>query len=475
MKKTHWLRNTLITLVVCGVAGIIVALILFNANPGRTGVSSSIEFAFDGAAEGKAPNGYRFDLSGFTSEEVLSAALKDAGLDEKYTVDQIKANILVSGVYPKDIVNQMTKYESLLTGDAGRVNAVDYHATLYSVTLYNDFDKSIARADLENLLTNIMAEFRTRFEQTYALFLKDDGLLTNLSDYDYPQQLELLETSLSRYTAFAEQMAAEHADFLVSGEGFADIASKYDTLRTGDLERLSGRVTMNALSKDQDRIVSQYENEIRVLEIRLKELTQEAKETEALINQYSKDDIIYVSTAESLQQVSGNSTQTYDTLIARRRDMDEQIAQLNKELTEVRLKLSDITGKTQSAAAAATESGEATEGDETSEEGKTTDIGVTAEEREAQKVVLEKNLNSVVTKLNKITEEFTAYLKAYSEREMNDSTVAVTAVRYNAPKILSGAFVMQVVKCAGPFCVIGFIVCMVGLIVSRVKEEKRAK
>ena len=116
----------------------------------RVRVSSSIEFAFDGAANGVAPNGYRYDLNDFTSEEVLSAALKEASLDDKYTVDQIKANILVSGVYPKNIVEQMTKYESLLSGDLGKVNAVDYHATMYNVTLYNDFDKSISAADLEN-------------------------------------------------------------------------------------------------------------------------------------------------------------------------------------------------------------------------------------------------------------------------------------------------------------------------------------
>ena len=56
MKKTHWLRNTLITLVACGIAGLILAVILFNANPERTCAESSIEFRFDGAAEGLAPN-----------------------------------------------------------------------------------------------------------------------------------------------------------------------------------------------------------------------------------------------------------------------------------------------------------------------------------------------------------------------------------------------------------------------------------
>ena len=462
MKKTHWCRNTLITLVACGLVGLILALILFNANPGRTGVSSSIEFSFEGAAEGKAPNGYRFDLADFTSEEVLSAALQDAGLADKYTVDQVRANLMVTGVYPKNIVEQMTRYESLLTGDASRVTAADYHATLYSVTLYNDFDKSIARADLEKLLAAIMEEFRTQFEKTYAVFLAKDSLLDNVTDYDYPQQLELLQGSVDRYTAFAEQMAEDHSDFLVDGEGFSDIASKYTTLRSSDLDRLSGLVTMNALSKDQDRIVSQYENQIRVLQIRLAELQQQAKDIGSLISQYNKDDIIYVSTAEALQQVSGNSTQTYDSLVASRQKVENEIAEKNKELAEIQLKLSDITGKTQQAAEKTEEA-----------EGTAEAIVISDEEREAQKAVVEKGIASAIAKMDKITEDFTAYLKAYSEQEMNDRTVAITEVKYNAPKILSGAFIKQAVKTAGPICVLGFMVCLVLIIISRAKEDKK--
>lgn len=468
MKKTHWLRNTLITLVACGVVGLILALILFNANPDRSGVSSSIEFSFDGAAEGVAPNGYRYALSGFTSDEVLSAALADAGLSEKYTTDQIKANLLIVGVYPENIVAQMTKYESLLTGDVSKVAAVDYHATLYNITLYNDFDKSIARADLENLLSAIMTEFRVQFEKTYAVCLAKDSTLDGLSEYDYPQQLELLEGSVARYTAYANQMAEEHTEFLLNGEGFADIASKYEMLRIADLDRLGGLVTMNALSKDQDRIVSQYENQIRVLQIRLTELQQQAKDMESLISQYNKDDIIYVSTAEALQQVSGDSTYTYDQLVLAREDTEKEIAVKNKELAEIQLKLSDITGKTQQAEQ---KSGEESDG----ESGETAEaiVVISEEDREAQKAVVEKGIASLTSKLSKITEDFTAYLKAYSDREMNDRTIAVTAVKYKAPKILSGTFVVLAVKTAGPICVIGLMVCLICLIVSRVKEEKK--
>lgn len=474
MKKTHWLRTTLITLVACGIAGVILAVILFNANPPRTGVTSSIEFSFEHAAEGLGPNGMRYDLSGLTSDDVLNAALKDAGLEETYTADQLRANIIVSGIYPKDIAEQMSRYESVLSGDVSTVAASDFHATLYSVTLYNDFDKNISRADLESLLAAVMAEFRDYFGKTYSVFLSRDSLLDNLNDYDYPQQLEVLQGAITRMEDFANEMAEAHPDFLTNGEGFADVAVRFEGLRTTDLERISGLVTMNALSRDQDRIVAQYENQIKVLEIQLTELKQEAKDTEELINQYTKDDIIYVSTSDTLQQVGSNSTQTYDTLVTRRQEIEDSIADLNKQAAQLQLKLSDIRGE--AATEAGTTESEA-EGEAVTEAAATETaeaIVLTEEEREAQRVLVEKNIAGVVTKLNAVTEDFAAFLQAYSGREINDRTVAVTDVKYDAPKLLSGAFLKQAIKTAGPLCALGLMICLIGLVLSRWRHRNDA-
>ena len=85
---------------------------------------------------------------------------------------------------------------------------------------------------------------------------------------------------------------------------------------------------------------------------------------------------------------------------------------------------------------------------------------------------MEKGIAAAVRKLNAYTTDFRYSLQAYSDREMNDSTIAITPVRYNAPKILSGSFIMQAVKTAGPLCALGFMVCLIGIVVSRVKKEK---
>ena len=92
MKKTHWLRNTLIVLIICGLIGTVLAAVLYHTEDNRTYASARILFSFDGAAEGKAPNGYAFDLSGLASDEVLNKALEASELTGNYTAEQLREN-----------------------------------------------------------------------------------------------------------------------------------------------------------------------------------------------------------------------------------------------------------------------------------------------------------------------------------------------------------------------------------------------
>ena len=131
-QKTHWLRNTLCVLIACGILGTILSAVLFLTNPDKTYASASVQFSFDGAAEGLAPNGYSFDISAVSSDAVLEKALEDAGMVDRYTAEAVSGQIETSGVYPEDIVRQMMNYESLLDFSANReLTLSDYHPTLY--------------------------------------------------------------------------------------------------------------------------------------------------------------------------------------------------------------------------------------------------------------------------------------------------------------------------------------------------------
>lgn len=462
MKKTHWLRNTLIVLIACGLLGTILGAVLFFTEGNRTYAESIIQFAFEGSAEGKAPNGYPFDLSGFTTDEVLEAALEASGLTGTYTADQLRENLTVTGVYPEKIAEQMTKYVSLLDANADNTAAVtDYHPTQYSVTLYNDFDKGISSGKLSELLGNILTAYRAYFTKTYAASLDQANPIADLPEYDYAQQMEAISESVDQQIRYAEEMKELAKDFRLSGKGFGDIVTRYQNLQS-DIDRLNATITLNAVSKDRTRLRKRYEMEIRELQIQLESLTEELKQVEAQVNSYDKDGIIYVSANGSLSRVGSSATQTYDKLVETRKKVSDKIAETNAKITLIQARLDDMTG----AAAKMKKAGE--------DEDAAAVEQLNLKELEALRKSVEEKISALTAKKDAIVSDFAAMLDAYSAQEINERTVSTTAVKYKAPSLISGAFIVKALKTAGPICAVGFMVCLVLLIRSRRKEERLA-
>ena len=147
--------------------------------------------------------------------------------------------------------------------------------------------------------------------------------------------------------------------------------------------------------------------------------------------------------------------------VRQRKKLTDEIAELNATISMYQLRLDDmdrINGIT-----------------DTVEESETDVSAVqvmTDEERQMLETSVVNQLEALLNKQNALGEEFGKMLKAYSDQEINKNTISVTAVRYKTPKFISGAFAKQVIKTAGPVCVIGFIVCMTMMLVSIRKEEK---
>lgn len=460
MKKTHWLRNTLIVLVACGLAGTVLAAIQFSGENNRTYAAASIQFAFEGSAEGKAPNGYPFDLSGFTTDEVLDEALEASGLTGTYSAEQLRENLTVTGIYPEKIAEQMTKYVSLLDTEADNTAAVtDYHPTQYGVTLYNDFDKGIASGKLSELLGNILTAYRAYFAKTYAASLDQANPITDLPEYDYAQQMEAISESVEQQIRYAEEMKDLVKDFRLNGKGFGDIVTRYQSLQ-GDIGRLNATITLNAVSKDRTRLQKRYEMEIRELQIRQDSLKEELKRIEAQVNSYDKDGIIYVSANGSLSQVGSDATQTYDKLVEIRKKTSDKIAETEAKIALYQARLDDMTG----AAVKTENAGEAEDASEVEQ--------LDRKELEELRKSVEEKISALAEKKDAIASDFAAMLDAYSAQEINERTVSATAIKYKAPSLISGAFIMKALKTAGPICAVGFMVCLVLLIRSRRKEEK---
>ena len=457
VKRTHWFRNTLIVLIICGLAGTILAAVMFHAEGDRSYASAFVQFSFKGADEGIAPNGYRFDISGIITDEVLDAALELSGLSGVYTAEQLRENLNVTGEYPDKIAEQMTAYISLLDSDTSDQAAVlDYHATKYSVTLYKGFDRKLDSGKLNELLESILRAFRDYFTSIYStnLVTKD---YVDYMDSDYIYQIEGIGACVSQQTRYAEELANKAPDFMMNRKGFEDIATQYRNLKK-DIDNLGAVVTLNSVSKDRKRLRKQYELEILEQQSAWKGLTEQLEELDELMKTYERDSIIYVSANGSLQEIGSNAAGIYDKLVAMRRDLTDQINDIESKLSLIQARLDDlksVTGAVQTEEEAeAVEMSDVTDSDD-------------------QKAIIERQIGDLITARDAVVKEFEAMLEAYTAQEINDRTVYISGVKYIAPSLFSGRFVARAIKTAGPFCAVGFMVCMAMMISSRRKEEKR--
>ena len=215
------------------------------------------------------------------------------------------------------------------------------------------------------------------------------------------------------------------------------------------------------VSKDRIRLQKRYEMEIRTQGFQLESLTEELKQIEAQVDSFEKDGIIYVSANGALNRVGSSSSDTYDKLVEKRKSVSDQIAEINATIALYQARLDDMTGVAAKAAEAADEAEDVTAVEE-----------LTAAEKAALRADVEQKLDMLRVKRDNVRNDFAAMLDAYAAQEINEKTVSVSGLKYKSPSVLSGAFIVRVIKTAGPFCAIGFMVCMVLLIISRRKEEK---
>ncbi len=91
----------------------------------------------------------------------------------------------------------------------------------------------------------------------------------------------------------------------------------------------------------------------------------------------------------------------------------------------------------------------------------------------ARREQLERNIRGLVADRDAILADFKAMVDAFNRQEINELTVTVKGYDYEAPRLLSGAFIKKAIKTAGPLVALGFIVCTALIVISRKKEENQ--
>ncbi len=469
--KNRWIKISALVLIVCLIAGLALSFFRFKNAHYRTFAYSNIQFSFDGAASGIAPNGEMLDINDLLSDAVIGEALAAAGMEGRYTVEQIRSQMEISGSYPPDINEQLMNYESLLDFNANRgLSLTSFHPTLFTVKLYHDFDESISRADLEKLLQCVMTSYEAHFNKVYSMNLGSTEISYDLSEYDYPQQLTILSRFMEQSLGYAEQLYDKAPTFLYNGISFNHIYVRLNNLINNDIAGLNAGITMSAAAKNTSRLLTLYQYEIRSLSNKLEKQNECLKNLDELIASYDKNEIIYLSTADSLTKIDGNSSETYDELVSKRKDVADGITQIIVKRDQYYLLLNDLLKSSGSAEQDLT----AVPLTEISQEELEAIVLPTTKDTEQKRTALDASIELLVEKYRAVMDDFSKLVAAFNTQLINESSLQIVGKGYSAPKLISGAFASTVIKTAGPFFCVGLMICLVIIIADRRKKEKAA-
>jgi hypothetical protein len=382
-------------------------------------------------------------------------------------VDQLRENLAATGNYPEDLLEQIMSYDSLMDfTSTQKLTLSKYHPTLFTVRLCDDFDKSIGAGELTGLLQNILENFRSKFSETYGACAKWQDDYSPLENYDYPQALEILQETIEQRARYASEMSEEAPSFRLDGKGFNDIYIAYNSLVDSDVMRINSMVSVYTPSKNPDRLLTQYNNAIDELKIKLNVKKEELANLNTLISSYEKNETIYLSGTDALSKIDGNSSATYDALVRKQKAIADEITDINTSISRYEIKIDNLTGGVGN-------DREDTGEDSSENSGKASSLKTRARLKNAVEVAsVESEIANLETQVEDIWSQFAKMLEAYTDQELNEQTVRDSKLRYDTPGLLSGAFVKKAIKTAGPFVAIGFIICMLMLLRIVIREEK---
>ena len=400
----------------------------------------TIQFNYDGASDGKDPNGNAFNPVNFLTDDIIESALMKSELS--YDIDEVRAHLSLENVVPENIVEEISSYEKIMNSESSRkISSKDYHPVRYRFYAYQNLDNKLSRSKLNGFLNNIVEEYCNKFYVTYRKTFDENAYqdLFNLDNYDYIYQGQIVSTRLEVLMSYADEIYNEHDDFVVNGKSFRDLYLKAQQLVGTDASKVNNIIVLNALSKDVERLKDYYTFLLDRLNFDKTKYQSDLAAISAQVTNYEIDSTVYVGTGESVIKVESNSVETYNTLLARQISISNQITAIEKQIsdyTNILDKLEHPTGDT------------------------------TAED----------TVKSMLVELNKdygdLQDLFKAMIDEYNKTYVKDVAISQSKAAYSKSSIFSGSFVVRTIKNAAPIMLVTMLGISIYYLVRAVRKAK---
>ena len=425
--------------------GFIIAVVkFFGTEKAKRNASITIEFTYEGAAQNLTPSGEQFSINGVFNDEIISAALQSAELSNKYKVDDIKNSLTVSGQYPGDVIDQIKDYDSLYDfNESRRITLDNYYPTIYQLKLNDDFDPGASDTTMRKIVKSIAEVYRNyfinRYRYTYDIEKFDNMLV--LDNYDFSQRVKILRYRMDMLEKYASEIYALNTNYRFNGLSFNDLLLKCRALENDSLDNAEATVMTDVLSVSATRLKNQYQYEIKLLENEKAYKTTELEDLSALIDLYQTDGTLYIPSGDSVVKLDSNSKDTYESLMSKKKEISTRLVNIESDIDRYNGYLEDLNSTTYVSST------------------KTT--------------VVSEKLASIDEKLKDLESALRIMLAGYNSTIVDESSVLLDSAVSTGAKLFSGSFILTLIKCAGPFCVIVLIICFLHAALFEIKRYRK--
>ena len=441
MKRKH-IYIPLFVFLGAGLVSLVASIIDFTAvNPQLSYSSETIQFDYDGASDGKDPNGNAFNAVDFLSDDIIKDGLAKSGLS--YDVGLVRKYIAIENVVPENIVNEINAYTSLTKAvGTAEITTKDYHPVRYRIALYNQLDKKLSASKLNGLLDNIVTSYCDQFYTTYKKVFDTDLYkdVYKIDDYDYTYQAQVHTNKLEILLNYAKSVFNEHKDFTAEDQSFSDIYLKCEQLINNDVSRIENIIVLNALSKNIEQLKEYYTYKIERCNYDKIKYTSDLAAVTAQLAGYTKDSTVYINSGDKLISIASNSSVTYDKLLASQIALSNKIGELDTEIAEYQSILNDINSSTGS---------------------------------EVEYALLSNYIDRLGKDYAGVEEVFIKMLEAYNKQYVLENSITLSSVKYSSASIFSSAFIVRCIKLGAPIVLTTMLGIAIYYLTREIKKQKK--
>ena len=324
------------------IAAMVTGLATFKTFKEKPPLTALISFNYSGIEKGKDPSGRNFDVNMVKNSQVIANVLTKDDIDIEKASD-IQQNITFEGVIPQDAMDRITVYKSIYeTANSGNLAAaqamldVTFYPTQFKV--YFDYAKcGISKKDAVQVLNDILEGFNDYFYEQYGYNRTLGTAVSSIdySSYDYSEAVDLFRSTLSTLSKYVKGLAANDTNqfrSIKTGLTFNDISQSINTVSNLDLDKISSYININNITKDKEATTAYYQYRIDALNREKDALTERLGNLTSTIENYQKDNILIMSTADGTNQELSTNSGEYDKLIERKDSVATDLAETKQNI-----------------------------------------------------------------------------------------------------------------------------------------------